>query len=414
MKKNSRFVYHTIVIIIIFMFMAVIFLAGCDIYIDKIALRARKTAASPTLNIGAVWPFESAPKSFFNGLSMASDEINLAGGVIGKKIKLYIRNDESSVTKGMLIADEFAAAPEISAVIGFYNSYITIPVSNIYSNAGILMITTETFHPSFNSFKSPLLFRTTVTSDMIADKITDLIHRLGFKKAAICYVNNSYGLCSANACEDRLKQLSIAVSDRRSYTSAAFEFKSIIESLKLLDFDCILFFGEMHDASNFIKPLRGAGIDVPLISGYDIDYKELVSSEGDYSRGVVSVTLFDPDVPGGAEKKKFIDNYKAIFGVSPDYYAAQVYDTMIILAEAVEKSGSAEPLKIADALASIKNKVGVLGFYEFNEKGDAADKNILFRTISNGGFKYFSSTAEIDLIKDTILSPAKLIKPEVK
>lgn len=388
----------------LFLLLAVLSAAGCGYEADKAALRNKKTAASPAINIGVVWPLTSTYRTFVNGVVMASDEINLSGGILGKKLKIHLKDDESSVTKGMIIADEMAADPEISAAAGFCDSYVTIPVSGIYDKAGILMITTSSVDPSFNSFKSPILFRTTATAAGIARKIAGLIHKLGFEKAAICYVNDNYGLSSANACEDEMQKLSISVADRRSYSSGnAAEFRQITDCWKLLNFDCAVFFGAPPGGAQFIESVRRAGVSVPIFCGDAMNYPEFIKHAGKYSEGIIVTSLFNPFDLSSAKKSKFAAEYKSRFGILPDTYSAQGYDAIKLLAEAIKRAGSAAPPDIAKALRAFKKEEGVLNDYEFDEKGELLNEKVILKMVKDCKFIYLDSTNETGLIKNILI-----------
>jgi len=381
--------------------MALSFTCGCEFESGRAAQRDKKIDSSPAINVGVVWPLESNFKSFVNGVVMASDEINLSGGLLGKKLNIVFRDDESSVTRGMTIADEFAANLELCAAVGFCNSYVTIPVSKIYSDAGIVMINTTSVDPAYNSFKSPLLFRTAPNANDIAARLAGLIYKLGYKKAAICYVNDDYGLCSANACEDELNKLSISVVDRRSYSSGnASEFKQVIDCWKLLKFDCAFFFGGPPEGPQFIRLVRRAGILTPIFCGDGMNYHEFINQAGEYSEGTIVTSFFNPLDISSRKKSKFIDEYKNRFGMLPDTYSAQAYDAVKILAEAIKRAGSAVPKKVSAAMRALKNEEGVIANYEFDEKGEILNEKIILKIVNDKKFVYIGSTGEADLIKN--------------
>lgn len=378
-------------------------LQGCGYEGDKITVRHKRIASSPTVNVAAVWPFSSTYSSFAKGLLMASDEINLSGGVLGKKLKIVLKDDESSVTSGMAIADGCASDPGICAAIGFCDSYVTVPVSPVYSEAGILMVTTSSVDPSFNSFKSPLLFRTGPDAFDIARGIVTLVEKLGYAKTVMCYVNNGYGLCLANACEDELKKRSIPVVDRRPYSSSnALELSRITACWKLLKFDCAILIGEPSGGPQLIRSAREDGIKAPILCGEAMDFPEFAGLEGGCAEGAVVASLFNPQTPGSPLKTRFVSEYRKRFGSLPDAFAAQAYDTTMMLALAIGRAGSASPPDIARALRSLSNEEGVLCRYSFDERGELLGENIMMKTVRDGRFVYIESTAEVSTVKNLI------------
>ena len=97
-------------------------------------------AAKPKdIVIGVAWPFAENNDLFSNGIDLAVREINSNGGIGGRNLKLLKEDDGSDLEKGMAIAQAFADNKEIQAVIGHFNSFISIPASTIYNNAGLVM-----------------------------------------------------------------------------------------------------------------------------------------------------------------------------------------------------------------------------------------------------------------------------------
>lgn len=380
---------------------------GCGYGFLKPASRADKVKSSPAINIGAVWPHDADFKSFANGVTMASDEINRAGGVIGKKINIVFKNDNSDVTRGMVIADEFANEADICAVVGFYDSHVTLPASNIYNSAGILMITISVTDPAYNSFKSPILFRTIPDADDIAARLAAVLKKSGYKKVMICYVNDKYGLSSANATEDELKKQSISVVDRRSFISGSEnEFSQIIECWKLLKFDCVIIYGEAVNSVDFIKMLRSSNITVPVFCGDGADSPQVINAAREYTDGVVFVSFFNPG-DRSAKLAAFEAEYIKKFAVPPGTYAPAAYDAVMLAAEGIKFAKSAAPPDIARALRALDNYEGVANKYSFDEGGEVKNKKVVLKMFNGDKFIYLDTTNEADLIKKAALKNEK-------
>jgi len=376
--------------------------AGCYYEGDKTVLRQEKIKSSPTINIGVVWPLSLSYKSFINGILMASDEINLSGGVLGKKISLRLKDDESNVTRAMIIADELSSDPEICAALGFCDSYVTLTVSHIYDSAGVLMVTTATTDPDYNSSKSPFLFRMVPDGVAIAKKIAGVISVLGYKKTVLCYVNNDYGLSSANAFEDEVKGLSISVVDRRPYISGGIaEFKQITDCWKLLKFDCVILFGDSSGGPELIKSLRNEKISCPIFCGDAMNSPDLIKIAGGLAEGTIVSSFFNPTMVSG-KAAKFVSDYKNRFGIAPDSFAVLAYDTLKVLAEALKRSKTAIPLDISRAMHSLKNEEGIANSYSFDERGEVTDKKIFLKIVRKSKFLYLDPTNEIELINKSL------------
>ncbi len=380
-------------------------LSGCDLNkpVDKLrAERARDSRGD--ISVAVVWPSEPEYSSFSKGVDLASDEINLSGGVLGRKIALIKKDDESSVTKGMVIADELSADLNIVAVIGHYDSYVTIPASNIYNSAGILLINPASTSPNYNKNGYDLLFRTISNGTEIAARLVDLINANGCKKIMICYVRNDYGLGLANACEDSCIKNSISVVDRKSYmVGTPQEFKSITEQWKQFEYDCILFFGDINNGANFLKSIRDEGILVPIVCGDAMNSTKLLELDKKYSENIILPAFFSHSAFDTAACE-FRQNFEKKYKTHPDSLAALGYDSLKLFAEAVKKAGSPEPQKIAAAMRSFKNEPGATGSFNFDRRGNAIGKNIIIKIIRDRKFVYIDKTEENTIMKKTVIN----------
>ena len=96
--------------------------------------------------IGIAWPFESDQSLFEEGIDMAVEDINKEGGIRGQKLVLLKLDDASEVTTGMAAAKKLTENSSVKAVIGHKSSYISIPASAIYEEAGLIMLSPPLLH----------------------------------------------------------------------------------------------------------------------------------------------------------------------------------------------------------------------------------------------------------------------------
>jgi|GEM_PF-386012 len=400
-KRICNWCDKKIIIVLVSLVNLIFCLSGCDYSFDKSRTRSEKIASSPTINIGLVWPFSIGPKSFVKGITIASDEINLSGGVIGKKINLILKDDDADITHGMEIADNFAADYSVSGVLGFRDSYVVVPVSNIYVNAGLFMMSTTAASPKYNAMNSPLLFRTISGSSEIASKVTEVIKELNLKRVVIFYADNEYGLSLANFCEDKLSDYSIPLIDRRSYkTGTSVDLTQIIDQWQFLEIDCVIVLAEVNNGIKLIEGLRERKMDVPVFCGDLMNSTRMNEMPAAYTKNVIIPSFFNPYLAGSPRSVKFINEYKKRYNSLPDSYASIAYDSLILIAKAISAAQSAEPRKIAAALKNFKAEPGANGTYTFDEYGAVIGKKIFLKIIKNKEIVYLDPTNEVNLIKE--------------
>lgn len=365
-----------------------VFLVACG-QTDPATERAERAAsATGPIVVGVGWPLSTAKGTLANGVNMAVSEINSHGGVLGRKIKVIMKDDKLSVSKGLIIAQEFANNPNMIAVIGHLNSYISIPASAVYQFAGLLMISPGSSgqrltHQGFN-----LVFRTIPNNKSQGEQLAEYAAKMHYKRVIIYYIKNEYGLDLANYFEKRADDLGIDVVDRRSYDKASRNYRQVLEDWQsLYNFDAIFLAGSLPESADIIREMRGVGIKVPVFGGAGLDSTQLIKLGGKAVEGTVVTSFFAADEPK-PNVEKFDADYKARYGMLPDSSAAGGYDAIKLLAYAIRKAHSTVPAKIANVLHHTVGWMGVTGVHTFNKNGDVVNKKIVLKIVRDGKFHY--------------------------
>ncbi len=355
------------------------------------AARRVKLANRPGefIKIGVAWSSTDKENKLVQGLKLAAEEINESGEALGRKVKLIYRADEGDVTKGRLIAQEFANNPEITAVIGHESSYVSIPCASIYQFGGLLMLSPTSTNPKLTKLGHKLIFRMIPNDNIIGTQLADYAAKKGYEKAAIFYVKNDYGKGLANAIEKRAEEAEIEVVDRIScmQDDESF-FRKVLRAWKdEYVIDVIFLAGELPGAALFIREAREMGLRVPIIGGDALAFPELWEVGGAAVEGTVVASVFHPDNPR-REVKEFNKKFRKKHNILPDSDSALGYDSLKLLAYAINKADSIVPDKVADALHSTKRWEGVTGTHAFNTKGDDVGMGMVKLIVKNGKFEY--------------------------
>lgn len=363
------------------------FLGACGGRTDPASSRAaRAEQAKGDIVIGVGAPFTGDLAQFgtsmINGVMMAVEEINSAGGVLGRKITIEKGDDQAKANEGTLVAQRFAGNPDMVAVLGHFNSSISHPASAIYQSYGLLMLTPASTNPIITQQGFNLVFRNLPNDDENGRQLADFAVRQGYKRLAIYFANNTYGKGLADVFEARAKEQGIAIIDRQSYDPGRDEdFRAVLTNWKGANLDAICIAGETPKAANIISQARELGINVPVMGGDGLASSELWELGGPAAEGTFVVQYFHPS-DTRAEVVAFNEKYQKAHGRLPDVWAAQAYDAMKVLAAAMEKAGSTVPAKVADALRTIEWQ-GVTGHHAFDQKGDVIGKKVVITVVRN-------------------------------
>lgn len=356
---------------------------------------AAAAAADDPIMIGFVWPFSEQYDFLPQGVYMAVDEINAAGGLLGgRPIMLVERDDEDSVREGRLIAQEFAENPNITAVIGHAWSYVSIPAAPLYEFNGLIMLSPSATSPELTRSGYRYIFRNVASDSEVGRQLANYAHSQGYRSIMILYLNDSYGRELSNVFENEADKLGIQIIDRRPYLGSERSFDRILRNWRSESFDAIFIAGK-QEAAAFILQARQFGIDVPVLASDGLDTPRLWETAGPAANGVVVVSHYHPDNPR-EEQQAFIESFTRLYGMPPDTWAAQGYDAVKLLAYAIETAGTTEPSAVADVLRSTVNWPGVTGPHTFSANGDVIDKPVVLMVMNDGVFEFLDLAVDVD------------------
>ena len=226
----------------VFMIVAV---AGCSSADDPSEERLRlATDPEADVVIGAAWPWSTRETStYWQGMELALREVNAAGGILGRTVRIKKGDDRESVVEGRLVAKRFVEDPEVMAVIGHLNSHVTLPASTMYDAGGVLMLTPASTSPEITSQGLRRVFRSVNNDAAVGDHMARFAQLEGYEQVAIVYVRNAYGLGLANAFEISATDADISVVGRTAYDASTNgvqpNFDRLIDGLGDIDADAI-------------------------------------------------------------------------------------------------------------------------------------------------------------------------------
>ncbi|MBW7474049.1 ABC transporter substrate-binding protein [Paenibacillus oenotherae] len=364
-------------------------ISGCSADLAPDQLREKELQGqSDEVVVGVVWPFSQRNDQFREGLQLALEEVNQNGVLGGKTIRLIEEDDEGSVTKGMAIARQFAENNSVTAVIGHRSSTVTIPASRIYDHAGILLLSPASTSTKLTSMNSSHIFRNIPNDDQLGQALALYAADAKYRNIAIYYTDDEYGRGLANSFEDQAGKSRLRIVDRLTGFKEASDVRRIADKWAALDCELILVATSAADGIAFIRELRAAGVDTPVIGGDALDSAEFAAA-GEDVEGTVAASVYNPNEKSVANER-FKQQFKAKYGVEPGKWAAQAYDSLKLLAQAIEGAGSRSPEEIANQLAGLKQWKGAAGSRSFSASGDVNEMSIVMKKLHNGVYNYLA------------------------
>ncbi|MBF0399751.1 MAG: branched-chain amino acid ABC transporter substrate-binding protein [Magnetococcales bacterium] len=329
-------------------------------------------AAEP-IKIGVAGPFSGSDASFgeqlWRGAEQAAADLNAAGGVLGRTIQLVKGDDACEPKQAAAVASRLVDLEKTVAVIGHFCSSSTIPASEIYADAGVLMITPGSTNPTVTERKLPTIFRMCGRDDQQGVVGADfVVKRLNARRVAVLHDKTTYGQGLADAMKGRLHSLGQTEVMYEGLTRGEKDFNALVTKLKGAQADAVYFGGYHSEAGPLVRQMREQGMTAPLISGDGIFSEVLVVSAGgpSFVNGVYMTFGADPrHLPAGREVVK---TFRAN-GYEPEGYTLYSYATLQAVAAALQATQSLEGDKLAQWLHGHSVET-VMGSKSWDAKGD--------------------------------------------
>ena len=338
-----------------------------------------KGADGDTIKVGGVLEMTGGSASFGisskNGIDLALKKINEKGVLGGKKLSLVVADTKSEASEATNAMQKVISQDKVVAVIGPNQSSAVIAAGAINNGSKVVDITPMgtnpdvTFDPKTKQVK-PYSFRTCFIDPFQGTVMASFAsNELKVKKAAI-YIDNTsdYAKGLAQFFKENFIKNGGQVVIEEAYLQKDTDFKSTLTKIKAAQPDFIYIPGYYQEVGLIVKQAREMGITVPMAGGDGWDSAKLPEIAGKAAlENTFFSSLYSPDDTSDLNKE-FVAEYKKAYNTNPDVFAALAYDSALLVAKAIEDAGSADPAKIAEAMAKIKGFKGVSGEVTFNEQ----------------------------------------------
>lgn len=322
-----------------------------------------------------------------NGAQLAVDDINQKGGVLGKNLVLVAHDDKHEPREAVAIAQKLKTDKKVMAIVGHLNSACSLPASNIYHQAGIVMISPSTTNVTFTKRGYRNVFRV-CTNDAVQGQTSGkfVYERLKKRRIATLHDKTAYGQGLAKEFVKGVKDFGGDVILFEGITQGDKDYTAILTKVRSLNPD-ILYFGGMYpEGGKLAKQMSELGMKIPLIGGDGLFDSEFLRIAGRHAEGCMASFLVAPKekMPSVADFEKA---YREKFGeMGP--YSPYAYDAVYIIAEAIKRANVLDRKKIAEEVAKTSYN-GVVGLTMFDEFGDTLNKEIFFYIVKDGKFVFF-------------------------
>lgn len=322
-----------------------------------------------------------------NGVLMAADEINKAGGINGRQITILSEDDEGRPEKAATVVTKLIDQDRVIALLGEVASGNTLAAAPKAQSAHVPMISPSSTNPAVTQV-GDYIFRVCFIDPFQGEVMAKFAaNTLKAKTAAIMLdFNSPYSRGLTEFFEKSFTKLGGRILNKQSYTQGDRDYKGQLTSIRSLNPDVIYVPGYYGEVGVIAKQAKQLDIKAPLLGGDGWDAPQIWELGGDALNGSFISNHYSVEDPSPAIQK-FVADFKGRYNVVPDALAALGYDAMRVLADALKRSGTSEGPALRDAIAATKEFAGVTGVITIDAERNAVKPAVVLK-LQDGKYVY--------------------------
>ncbi len=340
--------------------------------------------AQDAIKIGVTQPLTGAFAASGNyvaqGAKIAEDEINKAGGVLGRKIQLVVEDNKSNPTETVATVEKLIQKDKVPVLMGAWSSTLTLAAMPKLEEYGVPMVVETSSSGKITTSGNPFIFRISPTSEMEAKAFQPLVAKMGIKKADFLFTNNDFGIGSGAEYAKMLKASGVAIGISETMDPKATDFSAQLAKIKASGGDTLFVTTAVEQVTLILKQAREQQLKVRIVSaGGSNSPDQLIAQAGDAADGSFHTVFFPPWFPEMVKHSNVAKLYMAewakrghnVGGLTEGFRG---FDGIYTIVEAIKIAGKADPAAIQAALWKVKVN-GIYGDIEFTKQGPAGKES---------------------------------------
>ncbi len=362
---------------------------------DAGAAGSGATAAAEPIKIGEFASLTGSEAAFgqssHKGTQLAFDEINKAGGLLGRQVMHLVEDNRSTAGESVTIVKKFISREKVVGILGEVASGRSLEAAPVCQAAHVPMVSPSSTNPKVTEI-GDYIFRVCFIDPFQGKLLADFAAKtLKARKLAILSdVSAPYSVGLAQFVREPFTAAGGEVVVEQKYTSKDKDFRAQLTAIKAANPDAILVPGYYTEAGLVVAQARQLGITIPIFGGDGWEAPQLIEIAGAALSNTFYSTHYSPEAKS-AKVESFVKAFQAKFGGEiPDAMAALGYDSAMVLADAIRRAGSTDGAKVRDALAATKDYPCVTGKTTLDAQRNASKAAVII-TVENGKFKYLQT-----------------------
>ena len=367
-------------------------------------------AYAADIKVGVIGPFtggsSSMGVSMRDGVRLATQEINAAGGINGNKIVLVERDDEAKNERGVQISQELINNEKVAAALGFINTGVALASQRFFQDAKIPVInnvaTGSLITKQFPNAAENYIVRTSAADNIQAPLIAkEAVEKRGLKKVAILADSTNYGQLGREDMEKALKTYGVTPVAVEKFNLGDVDMTSQLLKAKNAGADVVLTYAIGPELAQIANGMGKLGWKKPMIGSWTLSMASFIDTAGKNGNGATMPETFIQQPATTPKRKAFVDAYLKEFKpkngiIASPVSAAQGYDSVYILAAAIKQAGSTDGPQILAALENLNAPInGVVMTYNkpFSKTNHEAiaTKDVVMGVVENGRVEFLNA-----------------------
>jgi len=321
-----------------------------------------------------------------NGIKLARDEVNAKGDVF---IELKIEDSSAKQEQALAAAQKLINSEQVVAIIGPTLSNEMRVVGPEANASGVPIMGTSTTAKGITQIGKYVFRNAMPESQAIPASIGKAVKKYNIRKVALLYGNDDVFTKSGfDTMKETSEKLKLDILTVQEFQKGQSDYKAQLTKIASLKPDAVFCSALYEEGAVILSQARKMGLSVPFVGGNGFNSPKVVEIAKDAADGLIVATPWYGD-RNDPKVKAFVAKYEKTYGKKPDQFAAQAYDALYTMAEALKKAGTADRERLRDALAATRDFHGVLGKFSFDAERDVVmEPTVLI--VRGGKFQIFN------------------------
>ena len=352
--------------------------------LGALLLAGTAAQAQDTIKIGVTQPLTGAFAASGNyvaqGAKIAEEEINKAGGVLGKKIELVIEDNKSNPTEAVATAEKLIVRDKVPVMMGAWSSTLTLAVMPKLEEYKVPMLVETSSSGKITTSGNPYIFRISPTSEMEAKAFTPLVKSMGIKKADFLATNNDFGLGASKEFSEMAQREGVQIGTKEVMDPKATDFSAQLAKIKASGSDTLFVTTAVEQITLILKQAKDQQVKARIITtGGSNSPDQLIQQAGDAANDSYHLVFFTPWFPDAVKHPDIAQRFVALWNEKKHHVGGLTegfrgWDGLYTIVEAIKAAGKAEAEPIRAALWNVKVK-GINGDIAFIKQGPAGKES---------------------------------------